>query len=501
MKKSIIKILVACVVSALISPVQAEMATMEEGLTVAENWIALIIEKKGGWGDANTAFVEDIQELTRDQRVVGYFCRVSPKGYIIISLRKELAPVKAYSATSDLDPECEEGMADLIKGCMERIIKKIEKEVGPIASAQGEDVSNILEINYRNTWDELEGDAVSLEQSLNSDVIAMDYQEGDWLLTSSWRQGDPYNEQCPPPPPGDDCTAPRCLVGCVATAGAQIMRHWSWPPSGVGSPYDDTYDWPNMPDRLTATSPAAQINAVAELCHEVGIAVGMNYCGGAGCQSGAITADMEGIFEDHYRYSTSCARLNRSDFGADFWFDLMKNQFNTNRPVQYRILGHSIVGDGWQEVFIGGVFTRQYHMNYGWDNNRNTWYTLDALFNPDPNGTTDDEYMVAGIFPAPSMGALLSSPEYNPVNLLLLGLTPYPYFDRDCASMVGHNHRFALLTLQFLPSVKLECAAPAGKIRFESQNRLFSVKGTTSAGIRIDLGAMELHPGGCLRFH
>ena len=58
------------------------------------------------------------------------------------------------------------------------------------------------------------------------------------------------------------------------------------------APYSDTYDWPNMIDDciwnqtlslwedhnhnpLTVTQ--AQIDAVAELSHEIGVAVGMDY--------------------------------------------------------------------------------------------------------------------------------------------------------------------------------------------------------------------------------
>ena len=61
---------------ALISEVQAEIATAGEALTVANNWINTIIEKKGSWCDANSAFVEEIKEFKRDERLLGYFCQI-----------------------------------------------------------------------------------------------------------------------------------------------------------------------------------------------------------------------------------------------------------------------------------------------------------------------------------------------------------------------------------------------------------------------------------------
>jgi hypothetical protein len=68
-------------------------------------------------------------------------------------------------------------------------------------------------------------------------------------LTSHWGQGSPYNDQCPELTPNAD---EHVLVGCNATATAQIMYYWEWPPTGFG--YDSvTYhyrwrsDWDSEP--------------------------------------------------------------------------------------------------------------------------------------------------------------------------------------------------------------------------------------------------------------
>jgi hypothetical protein len=51
-------------------------------------------------------------------------------------------------------------------------------------------------------------------------------------LTSHWHQGSPYNDQTPELTPGAD---EHTVVGCVATALAQIMYYWKWPNVGVGT--------------------------------------------------------------------------------------------------------------------------------------------------------------------------------------------------------------------------------------------------------------------------
>ena len=124
-------------------------------------------------------------------------------------------------------------------------------------------------------WNDLiKGRMFSIKTSRTSKTAA----EPDSMvlnLTSHWHQDSPYNNDCP----DLGCTTTsngRSVVGCVATAGAQIMYYWAWPPYGEGSPYSDTYDWPNMRDSVTTSSPAAQQAAVAELSHEVGLAVGMS---------------------------------------------------------------------------------------------------------------------------------------------------------------------------------------------------------------------------------
>ena len=481
MRRSLASILIACL--AIIGPftpfpagalAPLESASMNEALTVAERWVDLIITRKGDWGGSLTAAVVDCRELRRGERVLGYFCPVSPQGCIVVSLYKVLAPVKFYSADGDVDPEAEEGMADLIKDVMQRVLDALELQVGPLEGATSRAAEAVLEIDYHGAWDELLG--------LPGPDWA-NYQESDVLLSSEWAQGDPYNQDCPAPPPEDDCTEARCVVGCVATAGAQIMRYWNWPPYGVGAPYSDPYDWVNMPDMLYAWSPQAEIDAVAELSHEAGAAVGMSYCGGPGCQSGAVTANMVGVFENQYRYATACNYIDRIAYTAVNWFDLMKAQFNLNRPVQYRIPGHSIVSDGWQE--IGGTPTRQYHINYGWGGTNSGWFTLDCI----PGGDPAEEYMVCDIYPAQFLGSSVSG-TYSKQSF------NYRYFDLDAT---GASATFSAgQYLQFLPGIVVTAS---GTIRFygsgTDSTRLFT-GGDATRGIRIYSGGVKLTNSGCI---
>ena len=524
------------------APASAQMATPDEARNVAANWIALTIHQRGDWDGFESAAVTAVEELRRGDRVLGYFCRVMPRGYVVTSLRKELAAVKAFSATCDLQPEVDRGLTDVIKGGMERMLDSIEKQLGPIESVQTADLLQILEIDYSSSWRLLGRDVSDFAQLLESGGPRIDYQEGGILLSSSWHQHAPYNALCPtgdtgctdccPADPNNICfpTFPT-LVGCVATAGAQIMRHWAWPPYGSGShsytwdgddscgnnvgggtlnaTFSDRYDWPGMANRYVwdpndarweddTGNPLtqAQLDAVAELCYEVAVAVEMDF---GVCGSGANTDEMEGVYEDHCRYSDQCRRQDRIWFSAQDWFDAMVSQFNRNRPVQYRVPGHSIVGDGWQ--IVGSL--RQYHMNYGWDGvvpdepewagytTSNTWYTLDAL----PGSGPLDEYMLEDIYPARALG-------HNPEGVYEADPGfPYRYFDRDATAnwaWFGSGHR-----LQFLPHVTVTCGGVGGSIGFHgyspTHTRLFT-RGDESRGVRIHDGKIVLYTGGSIVF-
>ncbi|UCE74348.1 MAG: C10 family peptidase [Methanomassiliicoccales archaeon] len=58
-------------------------------------------------------------------------------------------------------------------------------------------------------------------------------------LTSKWNQNSPYKNMCPLHPHANEHT----VVGCNATAQAQIMYYWKWPDTGVGREEDVVYEY------------------------------------------------------------------------------------------------------------------------------------------------------------------------------------------------------------------------------------------------------------------
>jgi hypothetical protein len=497
--------------------VRAELTSEQEALTIAQNYVSFILTNEGNWGGSDSAEVVSIQEFKRGDRTLGYFCRVQPRGFLVLSLHKELAPVKAYSGRCNLNPEAEEGLTDLIKDKMEGILDGVEEQLGRPLKPDDQ-IGGLLEINYRAVSDVLVSAAFDPEEYREPQQIrgsaGMDYQEGEVLLTSSWHQRPPYNDQCPDEE-DEGCSECPCSwpaygffndsarVGCVATAGAQVMYYWHWPLTGE-EPFDDSYDWPNMCDEYNYDGAGwfndengvpvtwNQIDAVAELCNEVGIAADMDY----GCEgSSAFLDDLADAYDDYFHFSEGWVEY-RFMYEAVDWFNLLKYDLNRNRPVTYGIEEHAIVCDGWKEEWIGDDYY-WYHMNYGWGGgipddpnwpgypSSNTWFALDELYHG------GSELIVGGICPDGAIGSILA---------LFYGAAVH-YFDQDAS---GTNSTFfAGNGLQILKSGfrLVNPGSPTSAITFYGEpdhKTRFYLYGDLLGKTRISIkgGGMAIYGGG-----
>lgn len=457
-------------------PTQSETVTADEARLIATNWISMIEHYTGSWGEQQAAEIESVEEFRLDDLLLGYYCTVEPTGFIIVSLVKGLAPVKVYSSTSTLDRASNDGPAGLFKLQMKRLIREVELQLGPVAELKPEEVEQILVYKHLKSLEKLIKPSDEFLLEISRDAEKRDYIEEEILLTSHWHQYYPYFLQVPAAHNG--CTETNCTVGCVATAAAQIMRYWSWPPGR---------SWRLMPDYADVHSPTACMDAVAELCAAIGSAVGMDYCSEE-CKSSVPTADMAPVY-DAWHYA-DCSVAYRDETSGDTWWQLAKAHLNVNEPIQYRIMGHSIVLDGWREWY-SGTYEPEYHMNYGWDDGYNNWYRLDHLHQIVEGAGWEDEYMIVGIVPGMSLHNTVSGPVYKlPFN--------YRYVNRDCTAAGADFHPGQFI--QFLPGVSLVCTRTMMKFAGIPDDNTYLYTPEPSRGIRIQNGAMVFYPGCGIRF-
>lgn len=248
----------------------------------------------------------------------------------------------------------------------------------------------------------------------------------DPMLTTQWGQDTPYNDSCPTRIEFGATT--RALTGCVATAMAQVMKYWNYPERGTGThTYNSvsffglgytfgeqtanfgatTYDWGNMPDHLTVSSPNVQKAAVATLMYHCGVASDMYYgsanYGGSGAQIINIPYLREGNALNgmikYLGYSSSATGLERIKYDDNAWTALVRGELDASRPIIYsgfdQSFGHCFVCDGYDDE-------NRYHFNWGWKGDGDGFFTLNNLICNDGMNTLNfnsGQQILVGIQP------------------------------------------------------------------------------------------------------
>ena len=221
------------------------------------------------------------------------------------------------------------------------------------------------------------------------------------LIATTWDQDAPFNNLCPGT--GSD----KALVGCVATAMAQLMKYYNWPVTGTGS-YTyvcndgthnygtlsanfgaTTYDWNNMLNSYpyqNSGSPAQQ-NAVATISYHCGVAVNMIYTPE---WSGAYVTDAqvanwdpnyptaEKALKNYFDYSSSLYGAFKQYYTDAQWISMLKNDLDQQHPLIYA--GNDQNGEGGHCFLCDGYDnSNNFHFNWGWRGFCDGYFALTGL--------------------------------------------------------------------------------------------------------------------------
>lgn len=275
-------------------------------------------------------------------------------GFVIIAGDDAVTPVLGYTSTGSFDAEnLPDGLKDLLKS--------YERQIAAL------------------------GDNYVANQTATRTAFT-----GEKLLnTAKWNQGNPFNKYTPN----------NYVTGCVATAGAIVMKHHGYPAKGTGSHsytwngktlsanFEHTYDWASMPAKYDGTNDAA-FDGVARLMSDLGVAVEMNY---AKDGSGAYIGNLVTALQKYYGYSKLSHLMAIEDVGAEAWNVKLRAEIDANRPVLYAASdpsgsGHAFVIDGYKD--------ESFSVNWGWGGYCDGFYQIGAL-NPESAGKpTGDKYNV-----------------------------------------------------------------------------------------------------------
>lgn len=266
-------------------------------------------------------------------------------GFVIIAGDDAVTPVLGYTSTGSFDAKnLPDGLKDLLKS--------YERQIAAL------------------------GDNYVANQTATRAAFT-----GEKLLkTAEWNQMAPFNK----------CTPNNYVTGCVATAGAIVMKHHGYPAKGTGSHsytwngktlsanFEHTYDWASMPAKYDGTNDDA-FDGVARLMADLGVAVEMQYNKDG---SGASMEDLLTALKKYFGYSKYARLLAIADLGAEVWNDRLRAEIDANRPILYSAVdsnkgGHSFVIDGYKD--------ESFSVNWGWGGYCDGFYRIGAL-NPETGG-------------------------------------------------------------------------------------------------------------------
>ena len=254
---------------------------------------------------------------------------------------------------------------------------------------------NDLPDNARAWLEQYKQDLEVLDQT--SDYVAASTQQTAYtpvapLCATKWNQNAPYNNLCPSWQTG------HAAAGCVAVAGAQIMKYHAYPEHGIGSHSykwanengdsielsadyaNTTYDWTNMLNTYGSSATLAQKDAVATLIYQCGVACDMVYGKSSSANSSTLARELINTFS----YDKSIRPLYKDYAGETVLLEAIQQDLLAERPVLVRgrttdNTGHAFVCDG---MDADGLM----HINWGWGGKSDGYFRLSALA-PSSQGT------------------------------------------------------------------------------------------------------------------
>ena len=218
MKRIIILVALLFLVNVLI----ASSVSYEQALKTAEH--QLFIHEKMGYTISEYFEIRDSNEI-----ILAYVFNLQPKGFVATSPDTDIYPVIGYSFLNNFSN------LDIPENIGYQYLKndmRLRLEAIPYTSEDLKQSNRILWSSYLNG---------TYEQTRNRNNIypPEGYSPTEGWIDTQWHQHEPYNNFCPLDPENMN----RCIVGCGATALAQILHYHKF----IGDvSFDDSDDYISM---------------------------------------------------------------------------------------------------------------------------------------------------------------------------------------------------------------------------------------------------------------
>lgn len=200
--------------------------------------------------------------------------------------------------------------------------------------------------------------------------------ESFYLLSTQWAQDYPFNLFIPD----------NLMVGCTATAAAQIIRFFEMQPTGTLPEYESAtlhiiipeinldsyiYDWEKMPDRYLSNITDEEKEKLSLISFHAAVGVKMDF---RHYESAAYVSDSMLLMKNHFNFSPYMKHFDirraedsylDSDIRNILYFELINN-----RPVFLAGSSHAFIADGIDTT--SGFF----HFNFGLGGDSDGFYSV-----------------------------------------------------------------------------------------------------------------------------
>lgn len=353
----------------LVQGIWAQHVSPEQAKEIASKFLKGQSTKQGGRRNAPSANMLKTAVVFNAKDMAGqpYLYAVSATlqdGFVLVSGDERFKAVLGYSDVSNFD---EQNMPDNMRVFLQGYI---------------DEMKYLESINYQPT-------KAAPRRSMSNVGV---------LMTTTWNQRAPYNNQCPLD------NGQRSATGCVATAMAQVVNYHIQNDHGPAATIAEIpgYTIPNTTITVSAIPSGTAIpsktllldsydnnagtdaekTAVAQLMLYCGTSVQMKYSSGS---SGTQTAYVANALVNYFGFDNTTRFVRRIDYSYADWVNLIYNEVAASRPVVLgagrAAGGHAFVADGFDAT------NTLFHINWGWGGYLDDYFALSVL-NPDDAGQT-----------------------------------------------------------------------------------------------------------------
>ena len=359
----------------------AATVTANQAKTAVQRWL----RDDPALGCPILGAVSEVRTCTPTNGASFHVVKLAAGGFVVTSADTRRAPVVAFSSGADLIEDDANPLWVLLK--RDLAIRTQGESSGGGARLMGAAPSEVEAANEAK-WAKLLGGGAQLMSAQGISSVS-DVRVAP-LVQSKWNQENVGGNYC-----YNYYTPNHYVCGCVATAGAQIMRYFRYPTAAMPqytnpdcavngtttslTTQGGVYDWDAMPLQPGSSISTSQRQAIGKLTSDVGICCSMDYGSGGSGTGGYLLVH---ALTNHFGYANALAywKNQREDLsGTDAIRNALLSNFDAGLPVLASVLdgtgGHAIVGDGYgyqdNTLYI--------HFNMGWGGSNDAWYAPPAL--------------------------------------------------------------------------------------------------------------------------